>query len=122
MSICSVCKLDSNHIILSGTKYYCEMCWYYKNAPILILTETWKHVALFSPKLNRCVFPTNNQLKICGFKLFNKKVFFDHKTNPCYKKVFTYRYSGNLRCPALDKYKAWPTRMATCRKMDCTLC
>lgn len=121
MAICNICKLESNHIILSESKYYCEMCWYHKNAPILILTKTWKHIPLFSPKLNRCVFPTNNQLKICGFKLFNKKVFFNCEANPDYKEIFIYRYSGNLRCLALPEYKAWPTRMAVCCKTDCTL-
>jgi hypothetical protein len=97
------------------------MCWYHKNAPILILTKTWKHAALFSPELNRCVFPTNNQLKICGFRLFNKKIFFNRETSSDYKEILTYKYNGNFRCLALAKYKAWPTGMVTCCKVDCTL-
>lgn len=121
MSICNICKLDSSRIILSGSKYYCEMCWYHKNAPILVLTRTWKHITLFSPKLNRCVFPTNNQLKICGFKLFNKKTFFNREISPDYKEILTYRYTGNLRCIAITGYKAWPTKMRVCCRTDCTL-
>lgn len=119
--LCNICKLDSKHIILSSSKHYCEKCWYYKNAPILILAKTWDRVALFSPKLNRCVFPTNNQLKICGFKLFNRKTFFNRETNPSYKEILIYKYSGNLRCLALAGYKAWPTKMKICCKTDCTL-
>ena len=121
MSICSICKLESPRIILSGSERYCEMCWYHKNAPILILTKTWKHVALFSPKLDRCVFPTNNQLKICGFELFTRKVFFNREANPDYKEILVYRYSGNLRCLAITGYKTWPTKMTACCKIDCTL-
>lgn len=118
---CTICRSMVSNIITSGSKHYCEMCWYYEHAPILVLAKKWGTSRLFSPKISNYVYVANNQMETCGFKLFNKKVFFNKEINQNYKEIFIYKYSGRYRCLAISGYKAWPTKMANCCKLGCGL-
>lgn len=120
MSKCIICKSNVGNIV-SNSEHYCEMCWYHENSPILVLTKKWERVSLFNPELNRYVYPMNNQMEECGFKLFNIKTFFNSQANQNYKEILVYKYSGQLRCLAIKGYKAWPTKMPNCNKIGCAL-
>lgn len=124
MNNCSICKSSTGNII-SGSKCYCEMCWYHENPPVLVLTKTWERSQLFNPKLDKYIYLTSNfisnQIKNCGFILFNKKVFFNQQVNQKYREILVYKYSGNLRCLAVKEYKAWPTKMPNCNKIGCAV-
>lgn len=121
MSKCIICKTNIGNIVTPTSEHYCEMCWYHENPPVLVLTKTWEYLHLFNPKSGRHVFITDDQIKKCGFRLFNKTTFFNREKNQKYKEVFIYKYSGTLRCLALKEYKAWPTKMPNCCKIGCTL-
>jgi len=137
MVTCDICNRQVDGVILHSSIHnraptrYCENCWYNKNEPILVLTKLWSSPRLededinmsnlFSPKLGKNVFPAKNQMKKCGFRLFNKKVFFKEKSNERYREVLIYKYNGPLRCLALNEYTAWPSRMKKCCKIGCNL-
>jgi len=129
---CSICGRKVKSVILQGSApnivNYCDICWYYKNPPILVLTKLWSapynsgnESDLFSPKAGKRVYIATNQMDKCGFKLFNKKMFFKKEKNEMYREVLVFRYSGQLRCLALKEYRSWPSYMKPCNKLGCYL-
>lgn len=134
---CDICNRMVEAVTLQGPIHnimrYCDTCWYDKNPPIMVLTKLWysPHYGdvnseselsnLFNPKMNKRVYPVKGQMDKCGFRLFNRKVFFNQKSNEKYKEVLIFKYSGNLRCLALKEYGAWPSHMKQCDKIGCYL-
>lgn len=132
MTSCNICGRNVESVTLQGPIHnivrYCDVCWYDKNPPILVLTKLWSaphhgndDSDLFSPKAGKHVYPAKNQMDKCGFKLFNKKIFFEMERNEKYREVLIFKYSGQLRCLALKEYKSWPLHMKTCSKIGCYL-
>lgn len=138
MITCDICSRQVEAVVLQvnkiGSPYttrYCDTCWYNKNEPIMILTKLWDSMIfdikgqelsnLFSPKLGKNVYPAVGQMKCCGFRLVNRKVYFNEEVNKRYREVLTYKYSGNLRCLALSGYTSWPSKMKKCHKIGCNL-
>lgn len=137
MVSCDICGRSVKSIILKGSTHnlihYCDLCWYDKNPPVLVLTKLWNPPRydsnnvdselgnLFSPKAGKRVYPVKGQMVKCGFRLFNRKIFFEKEINEKYKEVFVFKYSGFLRCRALKEYKAWPMHMKLCDKIGCYL-
>lgn len=139
MTICDICNRAVSFVTLQKSIHssvitrYCDMCWYVKNAPILVLTKRWGSADtysvcgnqemsnLYSPKLGKNVYPSRNQMDLCGFTLFNRKTYFEKKANDQYREVMTYKYRGPLRCLALGDYKKWPRDMKLCDRIGCNL-
>lgn len=133
---CDICNRQVELVMLLGPTHnavrYCDLCWYNKNPPILILTKLWgsPHFDnnndfdlnnLYSPKIGRNVFFVKGQMEKCGFALFNKKIFFDKEANEKYREVLVFKYSGHVRCLALREYRSWPLYMKRCSKVGCQL-
>lgn len=135
MTSCDICGRGVESVILQGPVHnivrYCDMCWYYKNPPVLILTKLWDSPYfgnsdfelgnLYSPKIGKRVYPVKGQMEKCGFILFNKKIFFKRGSNEKYREVLVFKYRGSLQCLALEEYKAWPSHMKKCCKIGCNV-
>lgn len=116
--VCSNCGKDVSTPILTNTHKLCSSCYSAANPPVFLLTKLWTTTSLYNPISKQYMPGGIRTMEACGFKLYNRKIFFSKVVSPVYQEILVFRYYGNVACNLIADYE-WPSHKIKCRAINC---
>lgn len=116
--LCSYCSKDTTTPIIQGNRVLCPPCDQIINPPVFLLTRLWTTTSLYNPISKHYMPGGIRTLEACGFKLYNRKIFFNKTVSPVYQEILVFRYFGNVACNLIEDYN-WPLHKIKCHAVNC---